>query len=156
MLQSPTSRTAAVDRVRFASRQVWLAGLGAAVVTREWAGKEAGKVFGTLVHEGAVVESRALRIVGHRVEDSVSRASALIGRARTTLRSAVNDYAAPALTRVRKSLASIEMPTRFAAAASRPAATPRRKAAKRVQAVKRATAVKRTVAAKRGKRAAKR
>src|SRR3569623_1628838 len=145
MLQSQTSRTAAVDRVRFASRQVWLAGLGAAVVTREWAGKEAGKVFGTLVHEGAVVESRALRVVGHRVENSVCRANALIGRARTTLRSAVNDYAAPALTRMRKSLANIELPALLASAPSRPAATPRRKAAKRVQAVKRATVLQRTV-----------
>ena len=137
MMQSQSSRAAAVDRVRFASRQVWLAGLGAAVVTREWAGKEAGKVFGTLVREGTVVESRALRVVGHRVEDSVSRASALVGRARTTLLSSVNDYAAPALTRVRKSLASIELPSLLANAPARPAATPRRKAAKRVQAVKR-------------------
>ena len=41
-----------------ASRQVWLAGLGAAVVTRDWAEREAGQVFRTLVKEGTAVESR--------------------------------------------------------------------------------------------------
>jgi len=46
------------------SRQVWLASLGAAVVTREWAQKEASKTLDTLVREGTVVESRAIRFVG--------------------------------------------------------------------------------------------
>ena len=36
------------DTVLAASRQVWLASLGAAVVTREWAQSEAGNVFRTL------------------------------------------------------------------------------------------------------------
>ena len=60
-----------------ASRQVWLAGLGAAVVTRDWAEREAGRVFRTLVKEGTVVESRAIRLVGDRVETSLTRANAM-------------------------------------------------------------------------------
>ena len=44
-----------------ASRQMWLAGLGAAAVTREWARTEAGKTFRTLVKEGSAVETKAIR-----------------------------------------------------------------------------------------------
>jgi hypothetical protein len=43
-----------------ASRQVWLASLGAAAVTRDWMQTEATKTFKTLVKEGTVVESRAV------------------------------------------------------------------------------------------------
>ena len=50
-----------------ASRQVWLAGLGAAVVTRDWAQSEAGNVFRSLVKEGTLVESRTIRMVGNRL-----------------------------------------------------------------------------------------
>ena len=59
--QQKTNRVG--DTVFAASRQVWLAGLGAAVVTRDWAEKEAAGVFRTLVTEGAAVESRAIRLV---------------------------------------------------------------------------------------------
>jgi hypothetical protein len=65
-----------------APRQVWLATLGAAAVTREWAQKEAGTVFRTLVREGSVVESRALSVVGQRAETSMRRASALAREAK--------------------------------------------------------------------------
>ena len=54
-----------------ASRQVWLASLGAAVVTRDWVQNEAGTVFKTLVKEGTAVESRAIRLVGDQLEASV-------------------------------------------------------------------------------------
>ena len=60
-----------------ASRQVWLAGLGAAVVTREWAEREAATVLRTLVKEGTAVESKAFRMVGNRVETSLTRANAM-------------------------------------------------------------------------------
>ena len=50
-----------------ASRQVWLAGLGAAVVTRDWAQNEAGDVFRSLVKEGTAVESKTIRMVGDRL-----------------------------------------------------------------------------------------
>ena len=43
MLHTNTPRVAVVsDYVLTTSRQVWLASLGAAVVTRDWAEKEAG------------------------------------------------------------------------------------------------------------------
>ena len=66
-----------------ASRQMWLAGLGAAVVTRDWMQSEAGDMFKALVKEGTVVESRAIRFVGDRIETSVSVANTVwkIGRA---------------------------------------------------------------------------
>jgi hypothetical protein len=97
-----------------ASRQVWLAALGAAVVTREWAEKEAGAMVRTLVREGTVVESRAIRFVGDRVETSVMRANALWRGARTSLQSAVRNYADGAVTLVRdtlpRALPTVELP----------------------------------------------
>jgi hypothetical protein len=151
MQASHSYRPAAVgEAVKFASRQVWLAGLGAAIVTRDWANKEAGRMFGTLVREGTAVESRAIRFVGKRVGHSVARANAIIGHARTTLQGAVKDYAGVARTLVRETLPRIPVP-----AALRPAAPTRqapkraRKRAKPAASVKRARAVKRTKAAKR-------
>jgi hypothetical protein len=152
-------RSAAVgNTMRQASRQLWLAGLGAAVVTRDWAGKEAGRMLGTLVREGASVEARALRMFGKSFEQSVSRANRAMGQARSTVRGAVDAYAAPALTRVRRTLATIELPrlavpAMVKSAAHARASVPRTKAAKRATSVKRARVVKR---AKTGKRAAKR
>jgi hypothetical protein len=149
MQASHAYRPAAVgEAVRFASRQVWLASLGAAVVTRDWANKEAGKAFGTLVRQGAVVESRAIRFVGTRIEGSVARASALVGQARTTLRGAVKDYADGAATLVRETLPRIPMP-----AALRPAAPVRRTAKRAQKRAKPAVAVKRARKAKRAKAA---
>lgn len=58
-----------------APRQVWLATLGAAAVTREWAEKEAGKLFRTLVREGSAAESNAIRYIGKRVDTSVKAAN---------------------------------------------------------------------------------
>ena len=78
-----------------APRQIWLATLGAAAVTREWAGKEAGTVFRTLVKEGSVAESHAIRFVGNRIERSVKRANALLRDARDGA-----DASVAALTRV--------------------------------------------------------
>ena len=153
-MQTPyaISPAAVGNTVRHASRQMWLAGLGAAVVTREWAEKEAGRTFGKLVREGTAVESRALRLVGKSVEASVSRANGIIGRARVTLRDAVTEYAAPALVRVRQSLPSIELPSMLRPAApKRSTRATRAKSVKRT--VKRARVVKRT---KTAKRAAKR
>jgi hypothetical protein len=63
------------DAALAASRQVWLAGLGAAVVTREWARNDAGHMFRALVREGSTVESRAIRVIGRRIESSVALAT---------------------------------------------------------------------------------
>ena len=67
-----------------ASRQVWLASLGAAVVTRDWAQSEAGNMFRTLVKEGTLVESRTIRLVGDRVESTSPIANTMLKRARST------------------------------------------------------------------------
>lgn len=64
------------DAAVAASRQLWLAGLGAAVVSSNWLRNEAGTTFRTLVKEGSVVESRAMRVMQHEVSSSVRRAGA--------------------------------------------------------------------------------
>ena len=61
------------DAVLAASRQVWLATLGAAAVTREWADKRRAPVFRTLVKEGSAVESQAMRRVGGTCEPRCGR-----------------------------------------------------------------------------------
>ena len=76
-----------------ASRQMWLASLGAAVVTRDWVQTEAGGVFKTLVKEGTVIESRAIRFVGDRIETSVSFANSVWKETRKTVESTVKQAA---------------------------------------------------------------
>lgn len=87
-----------------ASRQVWLAGLGAAIVTRDWAEKEAGGVFRNLVREGTAVESRAMRVVGDRLESSFVQANTMWKRARSNVTTVVRAYADTAVTLVRDTL----------------------------------------------------
>jgi hypothetical protein len=134
------------------SRQVWLAGLGAAVVTRDWAEREAGNVLRTLVKEGTAVESRAFRLVGDQVESSVTRANVLWKKTRVTVETTVRAYADTAVAIVRKTLPKalprIELPAMLQAA---PATKPAR--AKRAVKARTAKTVKR---AKRAGRAAKR
>jgi hypothetical protein len=97
-----------------APRQVWLAGLGAAVVTRDFLQNEAGPVFKSLVKQGTTVESRAIRFVGDRIETSMTRANALWRRTRTTVEGAVKLYADQAVAIAQqalpKSLPKIELP----------------------------------------------
>ena len=130
-----------------ASRQVWLAGLGAAVVTREWAEREAVNVIRTLIKEGTAVESRAFRLVGNQVETSVTRANVLWKKTRSTVETTVRAYADTAVAIVRqtmpKSLPRIELPARLQATpAAKKAARTRRtvkaRTAKTVKRVKRA------------------
>jgi hypothetical protein len=73
-----------------ASRQMWLAGLGAAAVTRDWARTEAGKTFRTLVKEGSALESKAIRDLSKRVETSVGTATSLWRQTRATVVTAAN------------------------------------------------------------------
>ena len=87
-----------------ASRQVWLAGLGAAVVTRDWVQHEAGTVFKTLVKEGTAVESRAIRLVGDSIETSVKRANGMWRQTRHTVETTVRAYADTAVTLVKETL----------------------------------------------------
>jgi hypothetical protein len=95
MLKNPTY----LNPVQFgeaafaASRQVWLASLGATAVTRDWVQTEAGQMFKTLIKEGTVVESRAIRFVGNQMETSVSRANTAWKRTRSTVESSVKQAA---------------------------------------------------------------
>jgi hypothetical protein len=129
-----------------ASRQMWLASLGAAVVTRDWVQSEAGDVFKTLVKEGTVVESRAIRYVGDRIETSVSMANTVWKETRRTVESTVKQAAETAVSFAQqvlpRSLPKFEMPL-----APR-AAKPRAKAAKATKRpVKAARKMKRSVKA---------
>ncbi len=80
------------DALIGAPRQVWLASLGAAEVTRQWASQEAGRTFRSLVREGTVVESRTLNYVGKRVETSLGKANALWRATRSTVERSVRIY----------------------------------------------------------------
>lgn len=139
------------DTMRAASRQVWLAGLGAAVVTRDWANREAGNVFRALVHEGSAVEARTLRVVGERLDPSLTRASAVLRQARAALEHAAKRYTGSAITLVRATLPR-RLPTLAVVPSNADAAPTARR--KRATKARRATGVK---SAKRGaRRAAKR
>jgi hypothetical protein len=131
-----------------ASRQMWLASLGAAVVTRDWVQSEAGGVFKTLVKEGTVIESRAIRFVGDRIGTSVSFANSVWKETRKTVESTVKQAADTAVSIAQqvlpRSLPAFELPgmpkavkakkaRRVAKAAKRPARANAAKRAKRVR-----------------------
>ena len=141
------------DAVLNASRQVWLASLGAAVVTRDWAQSEAGNVFRTLVKEGTAIESKTIRLVGDRIETAFAAATTLWRRARGSVQSSVRQAADTAVTLVQnnlpKSLPKVTLPAMLA-----PVAKPKARAKKRAQA-KRAVKARVARTVKRGKRAAK-
>ena len=138
-----------------ASRQVWLASLGAAAVTGDWVQTEAGRKFKTLVKEGTVVESRAVTFVGDQIETSMTRANRLWKNTRRTVETTVKQAADAAVTLANsalpKSLPRIELP-----AAVRPVKAPKKPAAKVVRAKKvvRKTATKTVAKAKRAVKAA--
>ncbi|HTS23339.1 MAG TPA: phasin family protein [Casimicrobiaceae bacterium] len=87
-----------------APRQLWLAGLGAATVTRQWAVNDAGHLFRSLVREGTVVENRARRVIGKQVDDSLALAIVACNKARRVALSTIGELAgtaASALPRLR-------------------------------------------------------
>ncbi|MEO8346448.1 MAG: phasin family protein [Betaproteobacteria bacterium] len=146
------------DAVINASRQVWLASLGAAVVTRDWAQSEAGNVFRTLVKEGTAVESKAIRLVGDGIEVSFTKANAVWKQARTTMQSTVKQAAETAVTLVQnnlpKSLPKVTLPSMLQTSA--PAKTRARRAAKKsVVKAKRAVKSRSSKLVKRTKRTAR-
>jgi Poly(hydroxyalcanoate) granule associated protein (phasin) len=141
------------DAVLAASRQVWLASLGAAIVTRDWAQSEAGNVFRTLVKEGTAVESKAMRMVGDGLEVSITRANAAWKQARTTVQATVKQAAATAVSLVHsnlpKSLPKVTLPAMLQTA--KPAKS--KKAAKQATGkAKRAAKTSSTRVVKRAKR----
>ncbi len=134
-----------------ASRQVWLASLGAAVVTRDWVQSEAGDAFKTLVKEGTVVESRAIRFVGDRIENSVSLANSVWKEARKTVESTVRQAADTAVSIAQqvlpKSLPAFEfpgMPKTGKSAKNAKRAVKAKKPARAVKVAKRATRGRKT------------
>jgi Poly(hydroxyalcanoate) granule associated protein (phasin) len=151
-----TRNTPVGDAVLAASRQVWLASLGAAVVTRDWAQSEAGNVFRTLVKEGTAVESKAIRMVGDGIEVSFTRANAVWKQARTTVQSTVKQAAETAVTLVQnnmpKALPKVTLPAMLKTSRTARAKRAVKKAANRT---KRVAKVRATKTVKRTKRAPK-
>jgi hypothetical protein len=142
------------DAVFNASRQVWLASLGAAVATREWAQNEAGTMFRNLVKEGTAVESRTFRIVGDRLEGSFAKANTLWRQARSTVSQSVKQAADTAVTLVQnnlpRSLPKVTLPAMLA-----PAKRAKAPAKKRAGAAKRTAKTRTAKVVKRGTRARK-
>ena len=98
-----------------ASRQVWLASLGVAAVTREWARTEAGKTFRSLVKEGSATEAQAIRAFGKGMETSIANATSLWKQARRTAMttaSSIADTAASALSKVKAPILKRNAPTK--------------------------------------------
>jgi Poly(hydroxyalcanoate) granule associated protein (phasin) len=146
------------DAVLAASRQVWLASLGAAVVTRDWAQSEAGHVFRKFVKEGTAVESKAIRMVGDGLEGSITRANAVWKQARTTVQSTVKQAAETAVTMVQnnlpKSLPKVTLPAMLkpSSKVKTQRASTKRAAKKTVARTKRVIKTRATKTAKRAKR----
>jgi hypothetical protein len=106
-----------------APRQMWLASLGAAAVTRDWVQSEARQTFKSLVKEGTIVESRAVMFVGDQIEGSMNRANALWKQTRSTVETSVKQAAEGAVALAQKalprSLPKIELPLMSKPAAKR-------------------------------------
>ena len=103
-MATPNTARPTGEALYAASRQVWLASLGAAAVTRDWAQNEAGALFRTLVKEGTAVESRTFRKVGDRLESSYTMANDLWRTARGVMTHQVKSAADAATTLVRETL----------------------------------------------------
>ena len=132
------------DLMLAAPRQVWLATLGAAAVAREWAEKEAGTMFRSLVQEGSAVESRAIQRIGAGADAVTRRATRLARSTRSGVTASVATLADAASTFVRAKLPALRSPI----AIERP---PRKRAAKpagRTRTAKRSTASRRAAKAK--------
>lgn len=145
-------RNTPAGTVRHASRQIWLAGLGAAALTRDWAESGAAPMFRSLVKEGTLVEARTIRVVGDRLESSYTMANSAWRRARSVLQTGVREAAGSAVALVQKnlprSLPQVKLPAMLSEAPAR------KRAGKRT--TKTAKKTRTTRVAKRGKaRAAK-
>jgi len=90
------------DAAFAASRQVWLASLGAAALTRDWARDEAGRTLRALVKEGSAVEKQAIRVLSDRVETSIATATSLWKQTRATALTTANTLAETATSALSK------------------------------------------------------
>ena len=111
-----------------ASRQMWLASLGAAALTRDWARHEAGKTFRTLVKEGSAVEKQAIRMLNDRVESSIATASSLWKQTRATAMTAASTLAESASSALSKLGAAHPTPAPRVKAPKRARKAPKRSA----------------------------
>ena len=137
------------DVVFAAPRQVWLASLGAAVITRDWAQTEAGNVFRTLVKQGTAVESKAIRMVGDGLDVSFNRANAVWKQARTTVKQAAETAVTLVQNNIPKSLPKVALPEMLRTSSS---AKTQRAAKKAVAKTKRVLKTRATKTVKRAKR----
>jgi hypothetical protein len=110
------------DAAFAASRQVWLAGLGAAAVTRQWARNDAGSTLRALIKEGSAVETQAIRVLGSGVETSLATASSVWNRARDQVRATVTAFADTAVAALPKMKAPNNSSKRAPVAKARKAA----------------------------------
>jgi len=118
---------ALAESALFASRQAWLAGLGAVSISREWARHEAGNTFRALVRKGSAVEKNAIQMIGGRVESSVATATSLWRVARATALATANRLAETASS----ALPSVRIPAfTVTAAAPKPRKQAKHRAAK--------------------------
>ena len=138
--RSVGSANALAETAFFASRQAWLAGLGAASVSRQWARHEAGNTFRALVRQGSAVERTAIRVLGDRVESSITTATALWRGARASALATAN--------RLAETAASVLPNVRVPAFVAKATAPKRRKPAKsravKARATKTVRRIKRT------------
>lgn len=135
--RSVGSANALAETALFASRQAWLAGLGAASVSRQWARHEAGNTFRALVRQGSAVEKTAIRVLGDRVESSITTATALWRGARATALATAN--------RLAETAASVLPNVRVPAFVVKATAPKRRKPAKSRAVKARATKIVRRI-----------
>src|SRR6202521_1203239 len=121
------------DAAFAASRQVWLAGLGAAAVTRQWAKNDAGNTLRALIKEGSAVGTQAIRILGRGVETSLATASSILTRTREQVRDTVTALADTAVAALPKMKApdKVHRSTRFAMPTAKAPASKRAKHAVR-------------------------
>jgi hypothetical protein len=134
MLKQSVNTAQVADAALAASRQVWLAGLGAAMVTRDWARNDAGHVFRALVKEGSTVEARAKRAFGKQIDLSIAVASEALIKAKTVALATVNGVVENAVAALPKFKAPV------AAARSGKARTkPAKRSARKIRRVKRST-----------------
>jgi hypothetical protein len=110
------------DAAFAASRQVWLAGLGAAAVTRQWAKNDAGNTLRALIKEGSAVETQAIRVLGSGVETSLATASSIWTRTREQVRATVTALADTAVAALPKLKAPVKATKRAPVAKARKAA----------------------------------
>src|SRR6202049_299262 len=121
-----------------AARRVWLAGLGAAAVTRQWAKNDAGNTLRALIKEGSAVETQAIRVLGSGVETSLATASSIWTRTREQVRATVTSLADTAVAALPKLKVPVKVTSRVPVAkpgktAKAPASRRAKHAARRVK-----------------------